>query len=187
MPPSCRPPPTGTGIGSAPAAGDRWRTAPTAEKPSIQAMAPHSGRNDAQIRRYPLGDIHYRNSAPVPSPELQRLGALVGRWRSQGHIVGDSPVPITGTGSYQWLPGGFFLVHHVDVMVGDQPVQALELIGEYDPATDSFTARAYNLGNITIMQTRVDEQECGGSPASATSPRWPGPPPPTPATRCGPR
>ena len=33
--------------------------------------------------------------APAPSPQLQRLGALVGRWRSQGHIVGEVPVSIT--------------------------------------------------------------------------------------------
>jgi hypothetical protein len=104
-------------------------------------------------------DVQHRNSAPAPSPELQRLGALVGRWRSQGHIVSDPPVPITGTDSYEWLPGGFFLVHHVDVVIGDQQVQALELIGEYDPATDSFTARAYdNLGNVTMMQARIDDQ-----------------------------
>ena len=39
-------------------------------------------------------------------------------------------------------------------MIGQKQVRALELIGEYDPATDSYTARAYdNLGNITIMQT----------------------------------
>jgi hypothetical protein len=98
------------------------------------------------------------NSAPAPSPELQRLDALVGRWRSQGHIVGEVPIPITGTDIYEWLPGGFFLVHHVDVAIGEQRVQAMELIGEYDPATDTFTARAYdNLGNVTIMQARVDE------------------------------
>ena len=96
-------------------------------------------------------------TASAPSPEIQRLGALVGRWRSEGHVVADVPVPITGTDSYEWLPGGFFLVHRVDVMVGQQRVQALELIGEYDPATDSFTARAYdNLGSVTIMRARVD-------------------------------
>jgi hypothetical protein len=55
--------------------------------------------------------------------------------------VGDPPVPITGTDGYQWLAGGFFLVHHVDVVIGDQQVQALELIGDYDPASDAFTAR----------------------------------------------
>jgi hypothetical protein len=104
-------------------------------------------------------DTSRPNSAPTPSPETQRLGALVGRWRSEGHIVGDPAVPITGTDIYEWLPGGFFLVHHVDVMIGEQPVQALELIGEYDPATDAFLARAYdNLGNVTLMRAKVDEQ-----------------------------
>ena len=104
-------------------------------------------------------DTHHPNSAPTPSPEIQRVGALVGRWRSEGHIVGEVPVPITGTDVYEWLPGGFFLVHHVDVMIGQQPVQAIELIGEYDPTTDSFTGRTYdNQGEITIMRARVDER-----------------------------
>jgi Protein of unknown function (DUF1579) len=104
-------------------------------------------------------DTDHPNPAPTPSPQTRRLGALVGRWRSQGHVVGDRPVPIVGTDSYQWLPGGFFLVHHVDVMLGDQRVQALEVIGEYDPAADAFTARAYdNLGNVTMMRARVDDQ-----------------------------
>ena len=102
---------------------------------------------------------HGRHSASAPSPQIQGLGALVGRWRSEGHVVADLPVPITGTDIYEWLPGGFFLVHRVDVVIGQQPVQALELIGEYDPATDSFTARAYdNLGKVTVMCARVDEQ-----------------------------
>jgi hypothetical protein len=44
------------------------------------------------------------------------------------------------------------------VVIGDQRVHAIELIGEYDPASDAFTARAYdNQGNITVMQARVDE------------------------------
>lgn len=94
-----------------------------------------------------------------PSPETQRLGALVGRWRSEGHIVGDSPLQIAGTDIYEWLPGDFFLVHHVDVVIGEQKVQAIEIIGEYDPETDSFTGRAYdNQGNITIMRAKVDDQ-----------------------------
>ena len=90
--------------------------------------------------------------------------------------MGDPPVPITGTDSYEWLPGGFFLVHHVDVLIGQQRVQALELIGEYDPATDAFTARAYdNRGSVTILQARVDEQGVwrftgGGDVAPAARP-----------------
>jgi Protein of unknown function (DUF1579) len=115
-------------------------------------------------------------SKPAPSASTQRLGALVGRWRSEGHIVGESPVPITGTDTYEWLPGGFFLVHHVDVMVGDHPVQAIEIIGEHDPATDEFTARAFdNEGNVTIMRARVDNRGIwtftgGADVASAAQP-----------------
>ena len=79
--------------------------------------------------------------------------------RSEGHILGSAPVPITGTDIYEWLAGHFFLVHHVDVVIGEQPVQAIEIIGEYDPATDSFTARAYdNEGNVTTMRATVDDQ-----------------------------
>jgi hypothetical protein len=119
---------------------------------------------------------HHPGSAVAPSPEIQRLGALVGRWRSEGHIVGEVLVPITGTDIYEWLPGGFFLVHHVDVVIGEQTVQAIELIGEYDPANDSYTARSYdNQGNITTMRARVDEHGTwtftgGGDVAAAARP-----------------
>jgi hypothetical protein len=114
--------------------------------------------------------------APTPSPETQRLGALVGRWRSEGLVVADPPVPITGTDIYEWLPGGFFLVHHVDVVIGLQKVQALEVIGEYDPATESYDCRAYdNEGNVTTMRARVDDHGVwtftgGGDVAAAARP-----------------
>ena len=119
---------------------------------------------------------HPGYSAPAPGPEIQRLGALAGRWRSEGHVGAEVPVPITGTDVYEWLPGGFFLVHRVDVVIGQQRVQALELLGEDDPATGSFTARAYdNLGNVTVMQASVDEHGVwrftgGGDAAPAARP-----------------
>jgi hypothetical protein len=72
--------------------------------------------------------------------------------------VADPSVQITGTDRYELLDGGFFLVHYIDVVVGDRPVKAIELIGEYDAATDSFTARAFdNVGSVTVMQARVDD------------------------------
>jgi hypothetical protein len=95
-------------------------------------------------------DTHDPNRAPTPSPQTQRLGALVGRWRSEGHIVGDPPVPITGTDIYEWLPGGFFLVHHVDVVIGDQQVQA---IGVW-----TFTG-----GGDVAAVARPDSADAGGA------------------------
>ena len=46
-------------------------------------------------------DAGRAGGTPAPSPEIQRLGALVGRWRSEGHIVGEASVPITGTDIYE--------------------------------------------------------------------------------------
>src|SRR6266542_4431715 len=74
-----------------------------------------------------------QRDTPAPDPEAQRLGAIVCRWRSEGHVVGSPPVPVTGTDVYEWAPGGFFLVHHVDVTVGDRPVRAIEIIGSVIP------------------------------------------------------
>jgi hypothetical protein len=92
------------------------------------------------------------------SRHSQRLSALVGRWRSEGFMVANPDVRISGTDTYELLPGGYFLVHHVDVVVGDRPVVAIEIIGEYDAASDSFAARAYdNDGNVTVMQARDDD------------------------------
>jgi hypothetical protein len=97
-----------------------------------------------------------QRSSPASGPEIARLGALVGRWRSEGRVAGDPPELITGTDTYEWLPGGFFIIHHVDVEVGGHTVQAIEIIGERDPATDAFIARAYdNDGNVTIMRATV--------------------------------
>jgi predicted enzyme related to lactoylglutathione lyase len=104
-----------------------------------------------------MDDHHPADALPGPGPATRRLGALVGHWRTEGHVMGDPAVPILGTDSYEWLPGGHFLVHHVDVMVGDEHVQALEVIGDHDHATDAFTARAYDhTGAVTTMQVSVD-------------------------------
>lgn len=73
-------------------------------------------------------------------------------------MVGDPEVPVVGTDVYEWLPGGSFIVHHVDVTVGGEPMQAIELIGERDPATGSIVARSYDSdGSVTIMHVSVDE------------------------------
>lgn len=87
-----------------------------------------------------------------------QLGTIAGRWRTEGHVITDGPVPVRGTDVYELFPGGHFLVHHVDVTVGDEPVRAIEIIGERDDETDAFLARAYdNSGAMTLMRVRIDD------------------------------
>ena len=123
---------------------------------------------------------------PTPSRSVQRLEALVGRWRTEGHIVGEPPIPVRGTDIYEWLPGGFFLVHHVDVLIQDQPVQAIEIIGELDQATGSIIGRAYdNRGEIRSCMPRSMHKGCGHSRAGQTSRRLRSPPRPMRGGPCG--
>lgn len=95
----------------------------------------------------------------TPAPETKHLEVLVGRWNSEGQTVpgpSEPAIRITGTDTYEWLAGGFFLVHHVDVRRGDEQVQVLELIGPYDPVDHSFPMRSFdNQGNFATMTARV--------------------------------
>jgi Protein of unknown function (DUF1579) len=61
-----------------------------------------------------------------PGSEHERLEALVGRWKTEGWTTGGSGTPaarIDAVDDYEWLPGGFALLHRVDARVGDQTVE----------------------------------------------------------------
>lgn len=97
---------------------------------------------------------------PVKRPHQptreERLEDLVG-WRTEGNLNEDPRVRILGTDTYAWLPGRHHLVHTVDVVVGDQVVRAVELIGGDDPVAAAFTARSFGAdGSVSTMRAEVD-------------------------------
>jgi hypothetical protein len=100
------------------------------------------------------------NAKPKPSAAHKRLAALLGTWKTEGTTVAspDQPsISIRGTDAYEWLPGEFFLVHHVDVHMGDEHHRAIEMIG-YDAASQSYPMHAYdNQGNATVMTGTVSK------------------------------
>jgi hypothetical protein len=91
-----------------------------------------------------------------PSAEIKSLDFLVGTWRTEGQTVpspAEPSIDITGTDQYEWLDGGFFLVHHVDVHMGADHVKTLEIIGDYDRASQTYAARSFdNQGNYESMR-----------------------------------
>jgi hypothetical protein len=88
----------------------------------------------------------------------ERLHAIAGRWDTSGHVIGEPHIPVVGTDIYDVLAGGYFLVHHVDVTVGDQPVRAIEVIGEPDAAGGGYLARSFDSdGNAELMRVTIDE------------------------------
>jgi hypothetical protein len=94
-----------------------------------------------------------------PDAQHERLWSIAGEWATDGHVVGDPPLPVKGTDIYEVLPGGHFLVHHVDVTVGDQEVRAIEVIGEPASEAGGFLARSFdNQGNAEVMRVTVNDE-----------------------------
>lgn len=98
---------------------------------------------------------------PRPGPEHARLGAFVGVWRTRGQVRATKSTPalqIEGTDRYEWLPGGFFLLHRVDVRIGGDPAEAVEIIG-WDASAGSYFMHSYDAqGNVGTMRA----SESGG-------------------------
>jgi hypothetical protein len=88
----------------------------------------------------------------------ERLWSIAGNWATSGHVVGEPPVPVSGSDVYEVLAGGYFLVHHVDVTVGNEEVRAIEIIGEPSSRTGAFVARSFdNQGAAEVMEVTVDD------------------------------
>jgi hypothetical protein len=102
------------------------------------------------------------DSKPQPHPDLKKLDALVGTWNSEGETVATPDVPsitVRGMDRYEWLPGGFFLIHWVDVYMGDEKVYSIEMIGPYDSESQSIPMRSFDhQGNVGMMQASVDDE-----------------------------
>ncbi|OLT04901.1 hypothetical protein BJF90_20690 [Pseudonocardia sp. CNS-004] len=78
---------------------------------------------------------------------------LIGSWSSSGRTVDG--VAVEGSDVYEWLPGEQFVIHRVDVRMGGEQVDVLEVIGE--PDGDGFLMRSFdNTGGTAVMRATVD-------------------------------
>ena len=91
------------------------------------------------VRRVEQDPVNLRVGHPVGGV-LQEI--LV----SEGETVpgpSGQATRIAGTDTYEWLGGGFFVVHRVDVRFGDEHVEAIEIIG-YDAASGTYPTHAFD-------------------------------------------
>ena len=90
--------------------------------------------------------------------EIIYLDPFVGKWKTTGQIKepGKPLIKIEGTDTYEWLPGGFFLLHKVDVQIGSGKNESLEIIG-FDAEMNSFSMHSFdNYGNKGVMQAKLN-------------------------------
>lgn len=94
--------------------------------------------------------------------KLKPLSFLIGSWRTDGEVLKTSKsqkIKIKGTDSYEWVLGGSFILHRVNVMMGEVKTEVMELIGEYDEVNNTYQMRAFdNTGAFSTMQASVNSE-----------------------------
>ena len=62
---------------------------------------------------------------------LSSFAGIIGNWKSSGEVLqpGVDPMLINGTDTYEWVLADFFILHRVNVMMGKEQVEVIELIG----------------------------------------------------------
>jgi len=96
--------------------------------------------------------------ASLPDPAMARLNIFVGKWITEGAIY-ESPtgptLQLNAVDTYEWMPGGHFLIHHVDGYMGKDEVKAIEIIG-YDASAQNYATHSYdNHGSISAYQANL--------------------------------
>jgi hypothetical protein len=93
--------------------------------------------------------------------EHRRLEALVGTWMTEGWTregPGAPAMRIDAVDTYEWLPGGFGLLHVVDAKVGDERVEGAEIIG-YDPALGRFRTQYFGSDGPSSYEASLEEED----------------------------
>ena len=88
--------------------------------------------------------------APRPDPALRRLDFLVGRWEMTGGTEEGPRGPAgetVGVETFEWLEGGFFLVHHWTAsmeVAGEKLVDTGYEFFDFDPRGQRYRTRLFS-------------------------------------------
>lgn len=85
---------------------------------------------------------------------------LIGAWRTEGDVLGDDDevvAKVVGTDAYERM--GAFVVHRIDVDMGSEHVQALEMIGPITPGAREVPTQSYDAGGETEASTATLEDD----------------------------
>jgi hypothetical protein len=85
-------------------------------------------------------------------PEHELMSSLVGKWITAGTTIPTDDAPaldIAASDIYEWVPGGFFVLHVAYGRIGDADVGGIEIIG-YDPESRKHRTHFFDSqGNVT--------------------------------------
>ena len=91
------------------------------------------------------------------SVKAPRVGAIIQLAISDNRHL-RVPAKVTAVQTYEWMPGGFFLVHREFARFGDVEHKTMTIIG-YDPSSQTYPVHFFdNLGYYRVYQARVHDR-----------------------------
>jgi len=84
----------------------------------------------------------FLHEAPQPGPEHARLEVFIGKWINEGETVATAEADtarIVTSDVYEWIPGGFAVLHTAYGRIGDLDVGGVEILG-YDASSGKYTS-----------------------------------------------
>ena len=111
--------------------------------------------------------------APKPGPEHQRLEVFLGKWTQVGEAQASPYGPeakLMSTDTYEWMPGGFFMLHRLESRQGTVNFKATEILG-YDSRNRVYRSYIFdnfgNSGSYKVTQQgntwiSIGDSEVGG-------------------------
>src|SRR5688500_7469512 len=121
----------------------RAAEARSAERPTIEMMS--CGRDPSATAQggIPMTDKATATAAlPTPHPRLREFERFIGTWDMAGRTDGSEADNVRARATFEYLPGGFFVVQRFKADFDGMPIESLEVIG-YDPASDTFPSTVY--------------------------------------------
>ena len=99
----------------------------------------------------------------VPGPEHKRLDVFIGKWINEGHTIASAQaasVKILTSDVYEWVPGGFFVLHTAYGRIGTDDVGGVEIIS-YDAASKQYHSHFFDSqGNISTDAFSIQGDTC---------------------------
>jgi hypothetical protein len=102
-------------------------------------------------------------TAQNDSAPHKRLAPLIGRWKTDGWTreTPEAPaVQVDAVDTYEWLPGGFGLLHIVDAKMDGEKVEGTEIIG-YDPDEGAYATQYVGSESLTRYEASLTEESEG--------------------------
>lgn len=90
--------------------------------------------------------------------KLKSLQSIIGSWFTEGEVIDSNgkETRIKGIDTYEWALGKAFIIHKVDVVIGEENIESVEIISEPEDGTNSFKMLSSDLrGEQTEMNLHV--------------------------------